>query len=575
MQCRSIVHRLYSKVSHVTTPIFYPNAKPHLGHLYSNLLSDVYHRWQLFKGNLSFFTTGTDEHGLKIQCASESNGFDQPKKFVDKLYPEFVQLDKIYGINYTRFIRTTDPDHIENVVKLWELCLKNGYIYMGEHKGWYSISDETFYPESKVIKDPKNDGKYLNTESKNEVVYQSETNYFFRLSLFNKKIVDHIRKNPDFIFPASKRDQILKELETGGTLPDLSISRPSARLKWGIPTPNDPSQKVYVWFDALCNYLSSIGGIPSILSNATEVVSRHYSDKSNLKGQLLIPYPKEVQRNTIHVIGKDIAKFHTVYWPSFLLAAGLPLPRQIVVHGHWLCNGMKMSKSLGNVVDPIDMARYYGADIVRWFLLENSKLEEDGDFQEAKLYETRELLVSKWGNLINRCCGSKFNIERAVMKFSDKANFQFQEIFQNEPIVSERIENLAKLLNKSQEVFDEKIAIFQYPQLLRHVWSIINDANTLVQNSKPWERELDQQDTIIFLAMETSRILSILCQSIIPSLSQSFLDRIDVSKEKRTINYARLGSDKTYGKQSNKKGREVPLKKIPFRLPEEQTNMRS
>ena len=276
MQCRSAFHRLYSKASHITTPIFYPNAKPHIGHLYSSLLCDVHHRWQLLKGNQSFFTTGTDEHGLKIQLASESNGFDQPKKFVDKLYMDFVHLDKIFDINYTRFIRTTDPDHVENVKKLWQLCLKNGFIYKGEHKGWYSISDETFYPESKVVKDPKHDGKYLNTESNNEVIYQSETNYFFRLSLFKEKLINHIREYPNFIFPITKREQILQELNTTNLL-DLSISRPSTRLQWGIPTPNDPSQKVYVWFDALCNYLSSIGGISSILNDTAEVVSEHHN----------------------------------------------------------------------------------------------------------------------------------------------------------------------------------------------------------------------------------------------------------------------------------------------------------
>ncbi|CAI4063184.1 hypothetical protein N7582_002321 [Saccharomyces uvarum] len=567
MQCRSAFHRLYSKASHITTPIFYPNAKPHIGHLYSSLLCDVHHRWQLLKGNQSFFTTGTDEHGLKIQLASESNGFDQPKKFVDKLYMDFVHLDKIFDINYTRFIRTTDPDHVENVKKLWQLCLKNGFIYKGEHKGWYSISDETFYPESKVVKDPKHDGKYLNTESNNEVIYQSETNYFFRLSLFKEKLINHIREYPNFIFPITKREQILQELNTTNLL-DLSISRPSTRLQWGIPTPNDPSQKVYVWFDALCNYLSSIGGISSILNDTAEVVSEHHNTESNVEMELAIPHPKEVWQTTIHVIGKDIAKFHTIYWPSFLLAAGLPLPKQVVIHGHWLCNGVKMSKSLGNVVDPVDMASYYGADIVRWFLLENSKLEEDGDFQEQRLSETRELLVSKWGNLVNRCCGSKFDVGRAVTKFSNKGHLQLQETFQNEPEISQQIENHIKLLDQAKEVFEEKINLFQYSQLLKHVWGIINDANTLVQNGKPWEREVDQQDAIIFLSMETSRILSILCQPIMPALSQSLLDRIDVSEERRTIPFIKLGSDEAYGKHSNERGREVPLKRIPYRLSE-------
>ena len=284
--------------------------------------------------------------------------------------------------------------------------------------------------------------------------------------------------------------------------------------------------------------------------------------------ELAIPHPKEVWQTTIHVIGKDIAKFHTIYWPSFLLAAGLPLPKQVVIHGHWLCNGVKMSKSLGNVVDPVDMASYYGADIVRWFLLENSKLEEDGDFQEQRLSETRELLVSKWGNLVNRCCGSKFDVGRAVTKFSNKGHLQLQETFQNEPEISQQIENHIKLLDQAKEVFEEKINLFQYSQLLKHVWGIINDANTLVQNGKPWEREVDQQDAIIFLSMETSRILSILCQPIMPALSQSLLDRIDVSEERRTIPFIKLGSDEAYGKHSNERGREVPLKRIPYRLSE-------
>lgn len=552
------------KLSHITTPIFYPNAKPHLGHLYSSLLCDWFHRWQILMdpSTPSLFTTGTDEHGLKIQIASKQHGYDSPKEFVDRLCKDFKDLDNQFEIEYTRFIRTTDPDHIVNVRTLWQKCMDNGFIYKAEHKGWYSVSDETFYPPTKVIKDPKS-GKHLNTESYNEVQFHSEINYYFRLSKFQSSLITYIQNYPSFIVPSSKRDQILKELESE-KLQDLSVSRPATRLKWGIEVPNDPSQKIYVWFDALCNYLSSIGKIESISNNRKIENSLH-------KSVTVINDPAVLWSNTIHVIGKDIARFHCIYWPCFLMAIGLSLPKRIVVHSHWLNNKVKMSKSLKNVVDPITIGKHYGYDVVRFFLLENSKLEDDGDFQETKLHSTSELLASKWGNLINRCCSPNFNIKRAVKKFAQPGSdiTQLINLFEEDEDQALR-ENINKVNISLKDItgnLNIAAANFNSSAYIKFIWSIINEANATMQTGTPWTRKIDedQQDAIIYLCIEASRITALLSQPLVPHISQRFLDHINVSRERRTISYAKLFADDSYGHGSNEKGRKLPLTRVKIR----------
>ncbi|AMD22810.1 HHR041Wp [Eremothecium sinecaudum] len=550
---------------HITTPIFYPNAKPHLGHLYSSLLCDVQARWNKLKFNEVLFTTGTDEHGLKIQNASENLGFTSPKDFVDKLLHHFLQLDKRANIEYTRFIRTTDEDHVENVKKLWKLCYDRGYIYKGTHDGWYSVADETFYPASKILQvigekeiplsasseGTASEGKYINTETRSEVFYQKETNYFFRLSSFNDQLIKILLDKPGLIYPRSSYNQVLSSLQEQ-PLQDLSISRPATRLKWGIPTPGDQSQRIYVWFDALCNYVTSIGGVDALLTKKKVSIEHGAHSLDNLTVDTA-----EWWSNTTHLIGKDIIRFHTIYWPAILLAAGLPLPNRIVVHGHWLSQGRKMSKSIGNVVDPIEMIERYNVDMVRWYILEYSTLESDGDFVEANLRKTRELLAAKWGNLVHRCGGVKFNISRAVSSFNGISVNDFASVLNNAAF-----DSLKGKLDTLSEDLDRMIENYELSNAVKHIWSIINDANNVVQTGEPWAKPKEEQDMIIYAATESARIAAIASLAFIPDLSNKLLDRLDVEPSKRSLEYIKFGADNNYGSKANMKGREVPIKRL-------------
>lgn len=545
---------------HITTPIFYPNASPHLGHLYSSLLADVQHRWNQLQLYNSKFTTGTDEHGLKIQQAAIKNGYDDPLKFVDTLAPKFKSLDFQYDINYTNFIRTTDIKHIENVKKLWEKCYQNGHIYKDIHQGWYSVSDETFYPDSKIVKlenDDKN-VKYINTETNNEVTYHKETNYFFKLSEFQNRLIElHSREGPNaWIFPESKRLTLLNELKSRD-ISDLSISRPSERLSWAISVPNDSTQSIYVWFDALTNYISSLGPLENLCN----------SKNNNNNNNNMIEYWSQ----TTHIIGKDIMKFHCWYWPSFLLSAGLPLPKRVIIHDHWLSQGVKMSKSLGNVVDPMELPSQYGKDIVRWSILENSQLDHDNNFKYEDLLKCRNMFISKWGNLINRCCNakSKFNLSRAVNKtcgnISNKDDFL--DIWQEQslsPVENEQVDSIFKQLESLQETYSAKMERFEYNHIIKDIWQLIDQLNLFIQTTKPWDKTITnqiRQDAIIFLTMDVSRILSILTQPMIPKLSNRFLDRVDVSPERRSFRDAKFGVDHTYGANANDSSKNVPIER--------------
>ena len=305
---------------YVTSPIFYVNAEPHAGHLYSIVLADVLKRWQVLKGDKqAALLTGTDEHGMKVQKAAEKLSVS-PKELCDKNAQQFLQLAEKANISLDRFMRTTDADHKVAVEHFWRELKKRGYIYESKHEGWYAVSDETFYPESQVhlILDPSTGRKlHASKETGKEVEWTSEVNYHFRLSAFKDRLLEHYEQHPEFIVPEERMNFIKKEVQAG--LQDLSVSRPSSRLQWGIRVPDDDTQTIYVWLDALINYLTMTG----------------YPSGEGGQHKL---WPPNAQ-----VIGKDIVRFHTIYWPAFLMALDIPLPRGFLTHAHWTMGKAKMS----------------------------------------------------------------------------------------------------------------------------------------------------------------------------------------------------------------------------------------
>lgn len=541
------MNKLTAKAIYTTTPIFYVNAKPHLGHFYSMTLADVRNRWCKFKGNETFFTTGTDEHGLKVQNAAQAAGIE-PKLFCDSLADKFKELAKLGNIKYDRFIRTTDPDHYEAVNHFWNVVNENGYIYKGVHEGWYSISDETFFTENDIIEsiDEKTNEKIMiSKETENKVIFQSEENYFFKLSNFQQQLIDFLKANPDFIQPKKYYDFILNELENR-ELQDLSISRSSERLQWGIPVPNDDSQKIYVWFDALINYLTSEG----------------------------YPNAKEMPQPT-HLIGKDIIKFHCIFWPTFLMAAGLQMPKQVVVHGHWLMNGRKMSKSRGNVADPVEISNYYDTDALRLFMMKYSVLDTDGDYNEERLNTLRSEFIDKFCNLMIRSLSKNFKIERALSRLESNDLHTLIDSL-NEPEFKEGLVKVINGVNNLRNDIDDDITSFNMHRALQKLFNMGPLINGLFDSFEPWtlkpkpedtqqQIELKQlkQDLIIFTALDSLRIVLILMQSFTPDYCNSLLDRLKVSPDKRDYQNAAICSDLTYGKNAMfKKGQKVPLTKL-------------
>lgn len=433
------------KKFYVTTPIYYSNDIPHIGHAYTTVAADVLARWNKLRGKDVFFLTGTDDHGKKIANAAKEAG-KSPKKFTDELVPKFKDAWKKLNIDYDRFIRTTDKDHEKLVQEILQKCYDNGDIYKGKYEGLYCTGCEAYYTEKDL-----EDG--CCPIHKKPVEKIEEETYFFRLSKYQDKLLKLYKDNPEFISPKNRSQEIINRVQDG--LKDLSISRTS--FDWGIPLPFDKKHVAYVWFDALFNYYSA----------TREKGKEKY-------------WPADV-----HVIGKDILWFHAVYWPAFLMSAGIELPKKIFTHGWWTFNKEKISKSRGKVINVDELIQIAGVDSARYFLFREASFGEDGDFSASALIERHNNeLANKLGNLISRtsALAEKYGIEKTK-------------------------NNLLKSLNLKQieEYFDE----FRIDKALNEIFSFVDVCNEFIQSQKPWETK---DKKILFQLVdsiwETARLLS-------------------------------------------------------------------
>ncbi|WVW83676.1 methionine-tRNA ligase [Kwoniella bestiolae CBS 10118] len=476
-----------AKPFYLTTPIFYVNAAPHIGHLHTLLLTDVLARFSRLRhpDRKVIFATGTDEHGMKIQQAAKARGVGE-QEFCDEVSERFRDLAKLANASHTDFIRTTEERHQTAVEHFWQRLVDRGDIYKGTHSGWYSISDESFYAASQVAK--REDGVMIALESGNEVIWEEETNWKFKLTAYKGFLTEWL-SNPESVHPPSVRQHLLSQIHN---LEDLSVSRPKSRVKWGIPVPNDPDQSIYVWVDALINYLT-VTGYPAQTDG----------------------WPADVQ-----VVGKDITKFHAIHWPALLASASLPPPRRILAHAHWTMGKLKMSKSKGNVVDPIQAMRDWSVDGVRWYLMRvGGSLADDADYAPDQVEVHYRILADQFGNLLSRISGTKM-LKKATRNL-DLVSSGSQD----------RDEELDRLLGGLRDEFESKMEVYGVSGACQSVMDVIAATNKLFTDLKPWSAE-DGTKAIIY-AYHSLRISSILLQPIIPSKSVEALDRLGVPSDER------------------------------------------
>ncbi|KAL4774365.1 tRNA synthetases class I (M)-domain-containing protein [Aspergillus nidulans var. acristatus] len=508
-----------SKPYYVTTPIFYVNAAPHVGHLYTMVLADILKRWRTLIGdNEAQLLTGTDEHGMKIQQAANAAGIDT-QAFCDRNCLTFKALAEAANVDYNYFIRTTEPAHKEAVQYFWEMLQHRGYIYTSKHEGWYSVSDETFYPQSQVnlSLDPATGRKRMvSTETGKEVEWSSETNYHFRLSAFRDRLLELYKT--DFITPTHYNEQVVKSVSSG--LSDLSISRPVERLTWGIPVPNDNTQTIYVWLDALVNYLTK-AGYPFPPGEGSR-----------------LGWPADV-----HVVGKDIVRFHCVYWPAFLMALDLPLPRNVLVHAHWTMNREKMSKSTGNVVNPFFAIDRFGMDTMRFFLAHRGGLASDSDYDNRYIIrDYKKYLQQGLGNIAHRTIGCAKGKMRDYIINATSGN---SPATGDDQAYQKTLEQLSHKVAKYMEALDPRAA-------LEEIVEVILLTNKYFHNSEPWQNPEEKQ-RVIFNAAESMRIMGILLQPFMPDKAKKLLDILKVDPSKRNLSDAGYAQDSTYGEDIKKK----------------------
>jgi len=477
-----------NKNFYITTPIYYPSGKPHMGHAYSSIVADIFARFKRIEGFNVLFLTGTDEHGQKIQKEAEKNK-KEPKIFCDEISETFRSLTKTLNLTNDDFIRTTEPRHFKSVNEIWKRLVNSGDIYLDKYSGWYSVSDEAYYDEDEI---EEKDGLKTSKISGSAVEWVEEESYFFKLSAWQKKLLNYFEKNKEFILPQSRRNEVIRFVEKG--LKDLSISRTS--FSWGIPVPKNKKHVIYVWLDALTNYLSAL----------------NFPDTNDKKYKSFWPAD-------VHIIGKDILRFHAVYWPAFLLAAKLPLPKRVFGHGWILSDEKKMSKSLGNILDPIEIIRNYGVDQLRYYLIKEVSLGNDGSISMENLKNCiNNDLANNYGNLCQRVFSFiKKNCNNKVPKTN---NFK---------------ETDTKLINNIKDNIPKLIDLINKQNLNEYIKTVVNfsfEANKYFNDSEPWlfkKKNPERMNTILNTIVEQIKNISILLNPIIPISTKKVLNTINIS----------------------------------------------
>ncbi|MDA8918980.1 methionine--tRNA ligase [Candidatus Pelagibacter sp.] len=463
-----------NKNYYITTPIYYPSAKPHMGHAYSSIIADFFARFKRIDGYNVHFLTGTDEHGLKIQRAAESKNIE-PLKFCDQISQTFRDLSIKLNLSNTDFIRTTEVRHKKTVQHLWSILEQNDDIYLSKYSGWYSVSDEAFYSEDEII---EKNGIKVAEASGSSVEWIEEESYFFRLSKWEPKLLDFYEKNPNFISPKSRKNEVISFVKGG--LKDLSISRKA--FSWGIKVPTNPDHVIYVWLDALTNYISAL----------------NYPDT---KDELF----KNFWPATVHLIGKDILRFHAVYWPAFLMAAKIQLPERVYGHGWILSGDEKMSKSKGNILDPLDIINTYGLDPLRYYLIKEVSFGNDGNISQDRLEDCiNSDLANNYGNLCQRV--TAFAEKNCSSMIPENKNFD-----QDDLLMLNKFKE--KLPTIRQEIDKQNINYY-----IDFIVNALFEANKYFNDQEPWRKKdhKDRLNTIVYTSLEMIRKISFLLYPIIP-----------------------------------------------------------
>jgi len=504
---------------YITTPIYYPSGQPHMGHAYSSIIADVFARFKRNDKFSVFFLTGTDEHGLKIQNAAKKAGLD-PLVYCNQISKVFKELSDKLNLSNDDFIRTTEKRHYDSVNDLWNKLVKSGDIYLSKYKGWYSVSDEAYYNDDEVI---EKDGKKLSTFSGSAVEWVEEDSFFFKLSAWEKKLLQFYEKNKKFILPESRRNEVINFVKNG--LKDLSVSRTS--FTWGIKVPNNTKHVIYVWLDALTNYLSAL--------NYPNTDDKLYKDF----------WPA-----SLHVIGKDILRFHAIYWPAFLLAAKIDPPNRIFGHGWILSGDEKMSKSKGNILNPIEIINIYGVDELRYYLMKEVSHGSDGNISLQSLENCiNSDLANNYGNLCQRIFAFiKNNCNNEVIKSSDTSE------------VDQKLKN--ETLNLTKELRNE----MENQNLNNYIKSVIKISfltNKYINDEEPWKLKNDNKtkmNNILHISLEQIAKISILLNPIIPKATNKVLDALNLKNDLRNLSF--LDGSSVLPSKIKTKNLEILFKKI-------------